>query len=175
MAKTDSGIFMLIPTRKQYQNWSIPAKWSFIGGILAVVGFLFSFYSGCWSKEKSNSGYTALEKFADVEFTRILEGSTLCCDIKTGEAVFFMPFEGEEYLKASNLVGFIPDSVNIAELSFSFSLDLRDSIRKFDCSMVGKKEIDIYFFRDSKVFCSKPAIVDFRDPDDFCYKKRNKY
>lgn len=159
---------MLIPTRKQYQNWTIPAKWSFIGGILAIVGLLFSFYSGCWTKEDSSAKYTVLERFADVELTRILEGSTLCCDIKTGVAVFFMPSEGEILLKASDLIGIIPDSTNSSELSFSFTINQRDSSRMFNCKSVGKSEVDIYFFKDHKVFCSKPASIDFRDPSDFC-------
>ncbi len=159
---------MLIPTRKQYQKWSIPAKWSFIGGILAVIGLLFSFYSGCWSKEESSTKYSALERFADVELTRILEGSTLCCDIKTGEAVFFMPQEGEIFLKASDLIGVIPDTAESHSLSFSFTIDQKDSSMMFDCKSIGKSEVDIYFFKDNKVFCSKPAIIDFRDPNDFC-------
>jgi hypothetical protein len=159
---------MLIPTRKQYQKWSIPAKWSFIGGVLAVVGLLFSFYSGCWSKEESNTKYSALERFADVELITILEGSNLCCDIKTTEAVFFMPEEGKLLLKADTLIWLIPDTVNSSELLFSFSIDPNDSIKSLDCNMVGITEVDIYFFRNSKIFCSKPAIIDFRDPSEFC-------
>lgn len=158
----------MLPSRKQYNKWGLLAKYTFWSFILTLFGTIFSMYIGCWPKKNSPKQYSVLEHFADVELIKILEGSTLCCDIKTGVAVFFMPQEGEIRLKASDLIGIIPDSTGTSELSFSFTISQKDSTKIFDCKSVGKSEIDIYFFKNNKVFCSKPAIIDFRDPSAFC-------
>ncbi len=157
---------MLVPKKKQFQKWSVPSKWSYISGILGVIAFIMAIYFQYCSRSKSEE---YIEQWSDVvNVSRILEGSPLCCEIKTAEVIILLPEEGEIKLDASIFIGLIPKSTDPSELSFSYSINIKDSSRVFNCQSLGKSDLNIYFFKLNNIFCAKPAIMDLRDPDDNC-------
>lgn len=158
----------MIPSWRQYKKWSLPAKVTYISGILAVLGFAISIYLG-WFKKSSNSLESyQLEQLASMFISKVLEGSQLCCDIKTAEVQIYMPPEGKILIPASVFIGFMPDIINQQQYSFAYSVDPADSTKIFDCKMVGTNDLYIYFFKDQKSFCSKPGTLILKDPELFC-------
>ncbi len=109
-----------------------------------------------------------MEAFGTIVLLKVLENSSLCCDIKTGKFLVFLPFERELQINAKELIGTMPSSVDKSLLKFSFTTDPKDSIRIFNCNDIMIQDIDIYFFNNRKVFCSKPAKLDLRDPLEYC-------
>ena len=158
---------MFIPKRRQFSKWSVPSKWSYIGGILALSGLFLAIYFWLYPRSNNKMQMEEMEVFANVVIDRVLDGSSLCCDIKTGEIIIFLD-EPELLLNASMLIGFKPDSIDDKSLTFSFSLNQKDSFEIFNCSDVGRRDVDVYFFRNRKIFCSKPAIVNLIDTLDLC-------
>ncbi len=165
---------MLLPDRYQFRKWSLPAKYSAIGIPIGIVGIILTIYFGCWPSQNRELEYRELNNMAGIVMTRILEGSPLCCEIKTLETIVYLPMELQITLNARVLIGRIPNGTDLKGLSFAYSVDPIDTIKAFDCKMVGKTELNIFFFKNSKVFCSKPAILHLRDPDSFCDIPQNK-
>jgi hypothetical protein len=157
---------MFFPSRKQLNSWNLPSKITYYSFLIAIFSFIFFFILFLLSNKKYDNN--EMNSIAEIIIEKILDGSTLCCDIKTAEVIVYMPQEKAIRINASQLIGEFPDSIKRNSLTFAYSTNKRDSIKKFDCLFVGKKNIDVYFFDNGKLFCSKPAILDFRDPDDFC-------
>jgi hypothetical protein len=133
-----------------------------------LLSLILSIYLGCWHKEKRGLAPNEIAGIANIITKQILEGSTICCDIKTAEIIVNMPEETILSLHVLNLIGEIPKQLNKAELSFAYSEDATDTIKTFDCKMVRRNQVNVFVFMNRKTFCSKIAFVDYRDPLHFC-------
>jgi hypothetical protein len=85
---------------------------------------------------------------------------------KVDKVVFQLPPETRISIVARSFVEiYKPQNERI---NFSFSNRLQDTVRIFSCKNVGSNQVEIYALSAHKTLKKLTAVLDLRDPNDYC-------